>query len=126
MEEHRFSSNYVLHIDEGETSESADAVYYRISREGKTVVSSSFLGGKAEIGDAKGAFVFLATTRDQLFAFALVRNPKEVAILFDAQTGDSWPRAHGDELPEQTQRRGDAMLRRITGSGLHELTLHRY
>ncbi|MEX1016345.1 MAG: hypothetical protein WD534_17495 [Phycisphaeraceae bacterium] len=85
------------------------AYYYQVESAGEIVQPPTFFGSLAP-GSPLLSFTWHQTADGQRVGVATDTYAREILILHDFATGESWPAHDGNESVEQLQARGRAML----------------
>ncbi|MEX0745995.1 MAG: hypothetical protein WD118_10385 [Phycisphaeraceae bacterium] len=88
------------------------AYYYQVQEAGEPVRDPAFFGTMPAGSDVL-SFAWHAAEDGELVGLATGTDPREILVLHDFATGESWPAHDGQEMVEPLQQRGRSMLRRL-------------
>jgi hypothetical protein len=126
VEKHDFGGRYILTLRTDGSLEEGKALFYEISTDGRNLVRKTFLCGVGQVSNPGGKYLLPGPNVGGVFSFVLAKTPTRVVVLFDSNSGESWPRGRETDVPSQTLARGETMLKTIQPSGDRPLQLYRF
>ena len=83
-------------------------MFYSISKNGIEIVPKTYFGGVED-----GRNLVLVKSKSSVVGLAPEGQPHSIVILYDEETGESWPYSNDNEIPSVNNMRGAALFEKM-------------